>query len=129
MSLITLVYMVPKGAPKLFQHPDSKIRFFVWLSGFSKTLFLESTHPMEFLGLKIFPDKKCPVSGFCLKCLLTAFLYIGPCLVMFWNVICSNFMSRTLKSGFLFGSPVFYNCIFDTSSLQRISWGKNYVSR
>ena len=59
--------MVPKGAPKLFQLPDSEIRFFVRQSGFSKSTYLESTCYGEFLDAKKIPDKFCPGSGFCLN--------------------------------------------------------------
>ena len=58
---------------KRFQLPESKIRFFVRLSGFLKTTFLKPTHIREFPGAKIFPDKKCPASGFCLNRLRIAF--------------------------------------------------------
>ena len=92
---------------KVFRVPDSKFRFFVRLSGFLKTIFLTSTHFTDFPGEKIFPDQKCPASGFCLKRHSRAFLHGGPCLVMFWDALCATFISRTPKSGFLYGSPVF----------------------
>ena len=66
-----------------FQNRTPGIRFFVWLSGFLKSVFLKSTYKTKFLGAKIFPDKKCPASGFCLNHFCAAFLYIGCCLVMF----------------------------------------------
>ena len=49
-----------------FHVPDPKIRFFVRLSGFSKSAYLESTCYGEFLDTNIFPDKIGPGSGFCL---------------------------------------------------------------
>ena len=50
-----------------FHVPDPKIRFFVRLSGFSKSAYLESTCYGEFPDAKIFPDKFCPGSGFALN--------------------------------------------------------------
>ena len=52
--------------------PDAGIRFFAWLSGFPKTVFLTPTH---FKGVKIFPDMQCPASGLCLNPFLTTFLH------------------------------------------------------
>ena len=92
--------MVPKGAPKLFQLPDSKIRFFVRLSGFLKTIFLNSTRYKEFPGAKIFPDKKYPVSGFYLNRLPALFLLTARCLVKFKDAICSTYEP---ESGLLSG--------------------------
>ena len=50
-----------------FNVPDPGIRFFVRLSGFSKSTYLESTCYGEFLGAKNFSDKFCPGSGFALN--------------------------------------------------------------
>ena len=50
-----------------FHVPDSGIRFFSRLSGFSKSAYLESTCYGEFPDAKIFPDKICPGSGFARK--------------------------------------------------------------
>ena len=50
-----------------FSKPDPGIRFFALLSGFLKTSFLKLTQLNNFPGAKIFPDKKSPASGFCLK--------------------------------------------------------------
>ena len=63
-----LAYLMPN-----FKVPDKTIRFFVGLSGFLKTTFLTPTHIREFLGAKIFPDKKSPVSSFCLNRIHAAF--------------------------------------------------------
>ena len=50
-----------------FHVPDPGIRFFVQLSGFSKSTYLESICYGEFPDAKIFPDKICPGSGFALN--------------------------------------------------------------
>ena len=50
-----------------FQVPDPRIWFFVRLSGFSKSAFLEPTWYGEFPDAKNFPDKIGPGSGFLLK--------------------------------------------------------------
>ena len=47
--------------------PDPGIRFFVRLSGFSKSTYLESTCYGEFPDAKNFPEKFCPGSGFALN--------------------------------------------------------------
>ena len=47
--------------------PDSGIRFFVQLSGFSKSAYSESTCYGEFQDAKIFQDKFSPGSGFALN--------------------------------------------------------------
>ena len=111
---------------KVFRVPDSKFRFFIRLYGFLKTIFLTSTHFKEFPGTKIFPDKKCPASGFCLKRHSRAFLHGRPCLVMFWD-------DYAQLSGPGCHIPVFCpvvrfskNYIFDISTLQGISWCKNF---
>ena len=50
-----------------FHVPDPGIRFFVRLSGFSKSAYSESTCYGEFQNAKIFPDKFSPGSGFALN--------------------------------------------------------------
>ena len=50
-----------------FHVPDARIRFFVQLSGFSKSEYLEPTGYGEFLDTKIFPDNLYPGPSFALN--------------------------------------------------------------
>ena len=50
-----------------FLCPGRQNPVFFRLSGFSKSIYLESACYGEFLDAKIFPDKICPRSGFARK--------------------------------------------------------------
>ena len=55
---------------KIYAHfhvPDARIRFFVRLSGFSKSAYLEPTGYGEFLDTKKFPNKLYLGPGFALN--------------------------------------------------------------
>ena len=83
-----------------FHVPDPGIRFFVRLSGFSKSTYLESTCHGEFLDAKIFPEK--------------LVLQYFPLYIIYIHTKQSEnkiFMSltfpRTPESGFSVKNPVF----------------------
>ena len=76
--------------------PQAKNLGTLFFARLRRTKFFQT----NLLDAKIFPDKKCPVSGFCLNPLPTVLLPIGHCLVKFQDAICSTYVSRTLESGF-----------------------------